>query len=239
MSNIFQEVIDDAKGVEEKLLGPTYPYHKNIKAPSDMGMSGKGTIKALGKDITGLTEYVKVLVSGESKASKTGGPLGNKFFLQTGAKCLDKDSNEKVDRYIYINNVPDGSIPFISEGSGTSFKDFRGLIPGAIGDLGVLNPFMIMQSFLSGATPPCQEITMEVIDNDNNSSSESHYVTTVDINNMPPCDFEDGINPSTNVKCSEKFSMPFPEDPLHQTYFFGLSLVGVYILYKIMQKTRD
>jgi hypothetical protein len=236
MSNIFKEVLEDAKGVENKLLGPTYPYHTNIKSPSEMGMSGKGSIKALGKDITGLTEYVKILVSGKSKASKTGGPLGNKFFLQTGAKCLDKDSNEKVDRYIYINNVPDGSIPFISEGNGESFNDFKGLIPGAIGDLGVLNPFMIMQSFLSGATPPCQEITMETIDNDNNSSSESHYMTTVDIKNIRPCDFQDGVNPSTNIKCKEEFSMPFPEDPFFQLYLFFISLIGVYIFYKIMEK---
>ena len=31
MSDLFKEVLDDAKGVEEKLLGPTYPYYKNIK----------------------------------------------------------------------------------------------------------------------------------------------------------------------------------------------------------------
>ena len=51
MSNLFEEVLNDAKGVEEKLLGPSYPYYKNIKMPSDIGMSDKGTIKALGKDI--------------------------------------------------------------------------------------------------------------------------------------------------------------------------------------------
>ena len=89
MSNLFEEVLKDAKGVEEKLLGPSYPYYKNIKTPSEIGMTDKGTLNALGKDIDGLINYVEVLVTGKSKASSTGGPLGNKFFLQTGAKCLE------------------------------------------------------------------------------------------------------------------------------------------------------
>ena len=31
MSSFFEEVKNDAKEVEEKLLGPTYPYYSNIK----------------------------------------------------------------------------------------------------------------------------------------------------------------------------------------------------------------
>jgi len=50
MSNLFQEVLNDAKGVEEKLLGTTYPYYKNVKTPSEIGMSDKGTIKQMGKN---------------------------------------------------------------------------------------------------------------------------------------------------------------------------------------------
>ena len=33
MSNIFQEVLKDATGVEQNLLGPDYPYWQNIKNP--------------------------------------------------------------------------------------------------------------------------------------------------------------------------------------------------------------
>ena len=122
MSNLFQEVLTDAQGVEERLLGPTYPYYKNIKTPTEIGMSDKGTIEQMGKDIDGLIQYVELLVTGDSKASTTGGPLGNKFFLKTGAKCaaIDKCSDpnsdstcEQTDRFIYIDNVPSGNIPFI------------------------------------------------------------------------------------------------------------------------------
>jgi hypothetical protein len=246
MSNLFEEVLQDAGKVQDKLLGPTYPYYKNIKMPSDIGMSDDGTLSALGKDIDGLIQYVEVLVTGESKASSTGGPLGNKFFLKTGGKCVDNATSDQVDRYIYINNVPEGNIPFISAGLGANFSDFKGLVPGAMGNLNVLNPFAIMQSFLSGATPPCQEITLETIDINNNKSSETHYVTVTDIQNMDPCSFSDNKNPVSGVNCKETFKgiatnaepIKMPDDPVAQIYFASLALVGIYILYRVMKKSK-
>jgi len=242
MTDVFQEVLTDAKGVEEKLLGPDYPYYKNIKTPQEIGMSSKGSLTALGKDIDGLIQYVELLVSGNSKASTTGKPLGNKFFLQTGAKCVDTKTNEQKDRYIYINNVPVGNIPFISSGMGVNFSEFKGMIPGMMGNLNALNPFSIMQAFMSGTTPDCQEITMQTIDVNNNKSSETHFVTLVDINNMDPCLFPDNTNPITKEKCREAFTTSddmtpkLPDDTIDQIYFASLAGVGIYILYKFMLK---
>ena len=242
MTDVFQEVLTDAKGVEEKLLGPDYPYYKNIKTPQEIGMSGKGSLTALGKDIDGLIQYVELLVSGNSKASTTGKPLGNKFFLQTGAKCVDTKTNEQKDRYIYINNVPVGNIPFISSGMGVNFSEFKGMIPGMMGNLNALNPFSIMQAFMTGTTPDCQEITMQTIDVNNNMSSETHFVTLVDINNMDPCLFPDNTNPITKEKCREAFTTSddmtpkLPDDTIDQIYFASLAGVGIYILYKFMLK---
>ena len=253
MSNLFEEVLKDAQGVEERLLGPTYPYYKNIKTPTQIGMSDKGTIQQMAKDIDGLIQYVELLVEGNSKASTTGGPLGNKFFLKTGAKCaaIDSCSNpndvstcQQVDRYIYIDNVPDGNIPFISSGLGVNFSEFKGLIPGAMGNLNVLNPFAIMRAFLSGSNPPCQQITMQTITTDNIKSSETHYVTLADINNMDPCMFSNGKNPVTGQKCKETFQIRsepevlMPSDPLAQVYFGSLGVIGLFILYRLMEKSR-
>jgi len=255
MSNLFQEVLNDAKGVEEKLLGTTYPYYKNVKTPSEIGMSDKGTIKQMGKNIDGLIDYVDLLVTGKSKASATGGPLGNKFFLKTGAKCAavdncsnpdDSSSCQQTDRYIYVDNVPSGNIPFISSGMGVNFSEFEGLIPGSMGNLSVLNPFAIMRAFLSGSTPPCQEITMQTIDNNNNKSSETHYVTLADIKNMDPCIFTDGKNPVNNTKCKETFktgvasnaSPVMSDDIMDQLHFASLALLGLYILYRVMEKSK-
>jgi hypothetical protein len=240
-TNVFQDVLKDVNGVQTKLLGPDYPYYKNIKSPTDIGMSSAGNLSALARDVNGLIAYVELLVSGGGKASSTGKPLGNKFFLKTGADCLSTTTNQSVDRYIYINNVPQGNIPIISSGMGVNFKEFKGLIPGTISDLNVLNPYSIMTSFLSGSNPKCQEITMQTIDTNNNVSNETHYVTTVDIQNMDPCSFPNKKNPITKGSCKESFDTEFsevkmPKDVVSQIYFASLSALIIYIIFKIMQK---
>jgi hypothetical protein len=209
----------------------------------------------MSRNINGLIQYVELLVSGNSQASATGGPLGNKFFLQTGAKCaaVDKCSDpndsstcDQTNRYIYVNNVPEGNIPFISGGLGVNFSEFKGLIPGAMGNLNVLNPFAILRAFASGSTPPCQEITMQTIDVNNNSSSETHYVTLADIQNTDPCSFPGGLNPVTQARCKETFQTRVAQDAapvmsndiMDQVYFASLAGVGLYILYRFMEKSR-
>jgi hypothetical protein len=250
MSNLFQEVLTNAQGVENKLLGPAYPYYKNIKTPSQIGMGSQGSIQQMAKDIDGLIQYVEVLVTGNSGASSTGQPLGNKFFLKTGAKCAAVDtcsdpSNastcQQVDRYIYVDNVPSGDIPFISSGLGVNFSEFEGLIPGAMGNLNVLNPYSIMSAFLSGSTPPCQQITMQTITTDNVKSSETNYVTLTDITNMDPCTFPNGKNPVSGQSCRETFQnleTKIPQDPLTQMYFASLGILGLLILYRLMEKSN-
>jgi hypothetical protein len=249
MSNIFQEVLKNAKSAEQKYLGPDYPYYKYIKTPSQIGMSGKGSLTQLGKDIDGLVGYVELLVSGGGKASATGKPLGNKFFLKTGGKCTDKKTKKEVDRYIYINNVPAGNIPFISSGLGVNFSEFKGLIPGTISNLNAFNPMEMFQAFLSGSKPDCQELKMQTIDIHNNKSTESHFVTLIDIQNMDPCIFLDKKNPVTKTKCRETFanmedesnddlyySYKIPDDPFAQIYFGTLGILSIYILFGIMKK---
>jgi hypothetical protein len=251
--NMFQEVLTNAKAAEEKYIGPDYPYYKYIKTPSEIGMSSKGSLTQIGKDIDGLISYVELLVSGNSKASATGQPLGNKFFLKTGGKCSNKVSGQDEDRYIYINNVPSGNIPFISSGMGVNFTEFKGLIPGTISNLNAFNPMEMFQAFLSGSKPDCQELTMETIDIYNNKSTETHFVTLVDIQNMDSCSFQNKKNPVTGSQCRESFTnlrppqhqlqecyscYKIPNDPIAQLYFASIGFLGIYILYCIMTKNK-
>ena len=256
--NIFKDVLNDAQQVEQNLLasGGAYPYYQNIKPPNQIGMSTEGTSEAISSNINGLREYVNVLVSGNSTASTTGGPLGNKFFMYTGGKCLDTATNQQVDRYSYINNVPTGNMSFNVDTSGMGGLNggFQGLIPGALQDLNVLNPYVLMQSFLLPNPPPCQEITMETINNDNIKGSETQFVTVVDIRNMDPCSFPNGQNPITKGVCGEGFSQreknkkkekynenniyTLPEDTIAQVYFAGLACLGIFIFYKVMEKSH-
>ena len=108
-----------------------------------------------------------------------------------------------------------------------------------------------MQSFLSGSIPDCQKLTMQTIDVNNNKSSETHYVSLVDIKNMDPCSFPKKINPLTNARCRETFENSsgsnsyqeedpsLPEDLLTQLYFLSLGGAVIYILYCIMEKSYN
>lgn len=240
MPNLFEEVLTNVNGVEQRLLGPDYPYYKYIKTPRELGMSSDGNLRTLGNDINGLVNYTRLLVDGKGAASATGQPLGNKFFLQTGAKCKDIATKQNVDRFMYINNVPAGNIPFISTGMGVNFSEFTGLIPGAMSDLNYFNPFKIMQAFLTGGTPDCQKLTMETIDIHNNKSTESHFVSLVDIQNMDPCIFPNKTNPISKQRCKETFvnldNNKIHEDVFVKGYFTSLSVLAIYILYCTMIK---
>ena len=249
MSNVFEQVLSGVENVGKEFTGEAYPYYKYIKTPSELGMSDKGSLQQMSKDISGLISYVEVLVTGKGDASATGQPLGNKFFLKTGGKCMDKNSVEQ-DRWIYIDNIPAGNIPFISSGLGVNFSEFKGLIPGTISNLNAFNPANLFSAFLAGSKPECQELTMETVDIYNNKSTETHYVTLTDIKNMDPCIFQDRKNPLSGQSCRETFSnmdsdiesnklywsYKIPDDPLVKAYFASLGALSVYVLYKIMAK---
>lgn len=214
------------------LLGPVYPYYKYVKPPSKLGMSSKGSLSQIGKNVDGLVEYVSLLVSGKSKASSTGKPLGNKFFLNTGAKCTDPDTNEETERYVYINNVPMGNIPLISAGAGVNFTEFRGLIPGTLSNLNALNPAGLLRAFTSGASPECQPLTMETIDVENRRSTETQYVALTDVRGMDPCNFSNGRNPETGQKCVESFrSISDDSDDSYLLFYAGCAVAVGALVY--------
>jgi hypothetical protein len=244
-TNIFTEAVDDVKSLENKLLGPGYNYTNNIKTPKELGMSSTGSIAALTRDITGLVNYVELLVTGKSKASKTGKPLGNKFFLKTGAKCTDKESKQTVNRYIYVNNVPDGSIPFISSALDVNFSEFKGLVPGTLSNVSRINPMQMLQSFMTGTNPECQPVTMETIDVNNLKGKETQYLTTVDIQNMSPCWFSNKKNPITKENCRETFNnlspqelSSMPPDLISKIYIGSLGIFGVYLLLRLLKEKK-
>lgn len=228
MSNIFNKAATDVEQLEETLLGPTYPYWKDINTPKDLGFSAGGSFDDLERDVDGLIDYVDVLVTGRGNASRTGRPLGNKFFLPTGGKCKDVDTGKLVDRYMYINNVPDGDIPFISEAMGRSFNSFEGLLPGILTDLGKINPMKFLQALTLGENPPCKEVTLEVINDNNYASKESHHILLADLAQAEG--FENMNKTNDNVK--------MPNDPIIQLYYLSLGLVIIYILYCLMNKQK-
>ena len=215
-----------------------YPYYKHIKTPEQLKMSEDGTISALSNNINGLIGYVELLISGSGKASATGKPLGDRYFINTGSKCLDKKTKSEVDRHIYIDNVPGGiDLGFIKSGMGQNFKETRGLIPGAMGNLQVLNPARLMNAFgdlTKGSFPECQQITMQTIDDNNITGIEKHYVTLTDIDYI---DKKLYSTHNTSNGSKETFeTMKISTDPMDQLYYICLAGLGIYLIYKLTNR---
>jgi len=241
MSNFFDSALNDLKSLEKDVLGPDYPYHKYIKTPKELGMSSAGN--KIGTNIGSMVAYTEVLSTGRGAASATGKPLGDKFFMKTGAKCKDKKTGKQVSRSIYINNVPDGNIPFISSITGANFTDLEGLIPGTMSDMNNLNPLAIFQAFMIGNNPECRALSMETIDENNKKSKETAFVLTSDLKNMNACWFPNKKNPVTGEKCREAFSKiknisDMPDNTVDKIYYGSVALLFFYIFMKVFEKKR-
>jgi hypothetical protein len=240
-TNIFKNVLTNLNEVETNLFGDNkYDYVANIKTPNELKMGESGN--KIAQNISGLISYVQLLVSGNSNASKNNSqPLGNKYFLKVGGNCIDKDSNKEVERSIYINNIPDGSIPFISQAMGVNFTSLKGLVPGAIGSINNIKPAQILQSFSLGDMPTCQAIELETINSQNTKSKSTAYLTTVDIENMSPCWFPNKINPITNNQCRETFSNLKNAYNIYDENYNNLYLTisSIFLLYLIIKLANN
>jgi len=262
-SNFFDEVVNDAKSMEKKLLGPDYPYYSYIATPADLGMSDEtGDLSESANNIAGMLNYIKLMVEGTGPANKNPNgetkPTGDAFFLKTGGQCKDNATGKLVDRYLYINNIPNGSIPFLTKDTGIQFTEFEGLIPGVIEDLGTLNPLGIMKGFMLGNNPPCREIDMPTVGQPPGSitatGSMKAHVADADIENIAPCDFPNKTNPVTNIGCKASFTTlsnmekkgfdtSFRKKRQHNgkenynnIYIFLCGLLMIYLVQKLMKK---
>ena len=252
--------MDTLNELSNDYLGPNYNYAQEIKGPHEIGMSSGGNFGALVNDVAGLIEYVEVLVSGSSKAQRNPGhgPLGNKYFLKTIAQCKDIDTQKLVPRSIYINNVPTGNIPFISGLSGVDFSEFRGLIPGVITNIEVLNPITIGEALLSGPNPDCANITLPTKLQQGTgdglqdvAGEDSGYITLTDMYNMDPCDVGEkyckpdwGYQSGTGNQCctlgfqniNSDNKKKRKKDVFAEIYIIIISLLGLYIFLYLLHK---
>jgi hypothetical protein len=226
---------------ENKSVTVPYPYQQYIKSPQQLGSSTKGTSETISNNIKALSSYVSLLVEGSSSAQTTGNsPLGNSYFYNTGGTCTAPDGTTQ-NRYIYINNRPDGTIPLISSTSGVSFSKFKGLVPGILEDLSYMDPTELLSAFDSNTD--CQEITMDVYDNNNVPSTQSYYVNNDDISKYNPCWFRNKKNPVTKMKCintmaTRKQYSVMSNDVWLQTYMYGITALSCYLLYSLIYKKK-
>jgi len=183
-----------------------YIYYKYIKTPTDLGMSPGYDLSNISDGVAGIVSYISLLVEGTSAASKTGQPLGNKYFYTTSQKCTDPTGNSQTQS-LYVDNVPSGNLGIIPAGIGGNFSTFKGLIPGMLEDAMSLAQINFFSAFTSMDPPNCQQVTLETIDVNNNIGSGTGYISVDDIQNISPCNFveNNNTNPITNATCSDGF----------------------------------
>ena len=186
-----------------------YDYSKYIKTPKNMGITVGESLRNVEDGVAGIFSYVKLLVEGKSNASKTGKPLGNKYFLETEQNCIVESTQEKVKRSLYFDNVPSGTVGVLKD-TGDNFSEFKGLVPGAIEDVMALGKIDFFAAFNDVGIPKCLPVKLKTIDINNNEGSATQYVTLSDIEAISPCNFIKGPNeispqnPVTKAKCTRQ-----------------------------------
>jgi hypothetical protein len=251
MSDFFEDIVNDADKLEQKFLGPDYNYYSHIRNPSELGMSGKGNLKALSNDIAGIMDYVEVLVSGTGPAS-SGKPLGDKFFIKTAGQCKDYKTNKLVNRSMFINNIPTKKIPIISNLSGMSFPDFRGIVPGMVENIYDINPLKMFSAFMEGNEPLCAEVKLDTVGT--KESSGSGFVPIKELKDLesigkiPKGTVTDDMKKSLNnienfVNIIEGFgtnynykNKTFTNSNIENIYLFSFTILLSYITYKLLHK---
>jgi len=228
MANIFKDVLKGVDNVEQDFLGEDYDYTKFIKSPTDLGVTGDGSLDALGKDIGSMTNYIDAMVFGSGSAVEGGRPLGSKFFMKTGGQCKDIKTGKLVPRSIYINNVPEN----MAIGKFDIGNTFRGLIPGIVDNMLDINPVAILGAFMEGSEPDCEEVSLEVIDSNNKSSMKSGYLTKTDMNELKTRgEIKEGMRMLHHCECREK------REKLRQTIISsGVSIVVIYLLWRLLRR---
>jgi len=186
-----------------------YNYSEFIYTPKQMGIEVGDSLSNVENGVAGIFSYVKLLVEGKSKASKTGKPLGNKYFLETSEKCIDETTKTKQTRSLYFDNVPTGNLGILKD-TGQEFSEFRGLVPGAIEDVMSIGKIDFFSVFTETGIPKCLPVKLKTIDIKNRESSDTQFVTVSDIEQISPCNFikesndKNSKNPVTGAVCTRQ-----------------------------------
>lgn len=261
-------------------LPQLFSYHNAIKSPDEMGLSDAGNNATLKRDADAIFGYMGGIFSGNNNnVFKLNTPmLGDKQFFNTGIQCTKKtlqeinsetnnnalnvssvqvDQDNLIDRYSYIDSItksPNG--------------EPVGLLYQVIDDVMDLNPTDIFNAITEPPYPPCIPVTLKTIKQnvhyDLETGFESQYVIVSEIEQINPCNFENGVNPvvkeksnaicdlknsnqtaifdeyesqRNNATTTEAFStIKYPQNHLIQLYLFFVVILFFYLFYKLNYK---
>lgn len=172
------------QNAEKKDFDPNFiNYSELYKSPNEMRMNSKFLIG----------DYAEALIKGgDNMVNREPISLpGNRYFIDTKTKCLDKDNKEQT-RSILVDNVH-------SEAMSKTKGDNKGLIYSLLASLNALDtnhffaeePTDYLQNVDVPNYPACEEVT--VYANENQDAEIKGYMTENDKNTIDKYAFKEGF----------------------------------------------
>jgi len=225
-------------------LGEDFDYIGAFNNPRDCSPGpcmGEGGDKIM-DNLKGTLKYGNALLFHSDsddlrRVQKNSGVLGNKYFINSGVDC-ETPEGDTVSRHIYVDNRPTGNIPFINQLVGDGGLP-KGLIPGLLSNVERLNPVKLLNALVPevGDAAKCKERTVTEIRQRDNGSTYSEevkvYMTDKDYQEVEPfSSIHDDIIDEKDVTNYSKM----PDDKLVQLYLSTLTIAGMYIVLKLINK---
>ena len=247
--------------MSDNFLGEDFDYMNAFYKPLEAGGPGMGPDSGdIYSNIKGTIAYGLALVSeekkGKTKVQKNGGVLGNAYFINTNTECKTGDG-DTANRYIYISNRPTGKIAALDGLIPNMPTMPQGLLPGMMSNIQRTNPSGLLNAVLPANSDDskCHEVTLKTFHQQGNGkvtsppAGEKNYMTKYDICQVDPSNFPTGKKPDM---CAEQFSSmnqpieeeieeennysKMPDDQLMQLYLSSLTLLGLYLVLKFINK---
>ena len=205
-------------------------YTSRIKDPTDLGVSAKGKIKYMVKDVKAMANYVNVLTrKGPWKALKNGEhkSIGSSSFFKTGTTCKNvEDNGDSADRYFYNDAIPYGKN--------------KSLIFSIAGDIENMNPLSLLDG-LKHHDNTCKKVNLQVRQPNGDETYEERAVNINEIEAIDPCRFKEikgtRKNVQTGKSCKEGFSVYHGNKKYQNVYNLFFCLLLLY-LFRCAAKAR-
>ena len=214
----------------------TYDYQTFIKTPVQNNVSDNKTWKQFDYNLDVAGNYLEFIMSDQNNVTTTGSSLGMNYLLDTNTQCTATDlNNVSVERYTYIkSNNQSGMLDSIIQDIETAFN---------------------ANNLTLAFTPSidCQGVTLQTIDENNQSGFGTAWVATSEISTINPCQFQNGTNPVTGQTCESfvnysdaKYDNHLiydnkkkkDKDAIESVYLTGIMVFGLYLIYCFMKKTK-
>ena len=153
-------------------FGPNYSIADNIKLPGDIGVRQESSFEAIFDAVGGINYYLDVIAFGSATGfdSQQQGPMGIRYYLDTGLRCSNGASMSE-----YFDGVTKGDLlgDNVKRGlASAGLPGLQGLAPGMLENArDALDPRPIFSAVTGTGYPVCQKVTCPIGTVDGNTTN--------------------------------------------------------------------